>query len=123
MNYDWSDKTILIAEDEQTNYNYLVAVLENTKAKVIRAKNGEDAVQIIKSNEISLVLMDIRMPELSGYEAILKIKAYNKKMPIVAQTAYAMFDDKDRIVKAGCDDFLAKPIRPALLIETIAKYF
>jgi len=120
---DWSNKTVLIAEDADDNYFLLSAILKKTKLNLIRAKNGQEAVDICKENEnIDAILMDLSMPLMDGLEATVLIKAFNKEIPIIAQTAYAMEADRDRTVKAGCDDYISKPIRRNVLIELLNKY-
>jgi CheY-like chemotaxis protein len=122
-NYRWEDKTILIAEDEETNFLYLKAALSRTGVKILRAKNGREAVSIIKTaDQVDLVLMDIKMPEMNGIDATIEIKAHNKEIKIIAQTAYAMEDDKELYFKAGCIDYLAKPIHRDLLLTIISRY-
>jgi CheY-like chemotaxis protein len=122
-NFDWEGKTILIAEDEETNFLYLKAALSRTGVKILRAKNGMEAVSIIKTADpVDLVLMDIKMPVMNGIDATLEIKAYNKKIQIIAQTAYAMEEDRELYFQAGCVDYLAKPIHRELLLTTISKY-
>jgi CheY-like chemotaxis protein len=121
--YCWENKTILIAEDEETNYLYLKAALSRTGVKILRARTGREAVSIIKSTDhVDLILMDIKMPEMNGIDATVEIKALDKKMKIIAQTAYAMEDDKELYFQAGCIDYLAKPIHRDLLLTTISKY-
>jgi CheY-like chemotaxis protein len=120
---DWSNKTVLIAEDADDNYFLLSAILKKTKLNLIRAKNGQEAVDICKENEnIDAILMDLSMPLMDGLEATILIKAFNKEIPIIAQTAYAMEADRDRTAKAGCDDYISKPIRRNVLIELLNKY-
>jgi CheY-like chemotaxis protein len=120
---DWSDYTILIAEDEDTNFVYLETALENTEATILRAKNGKEAVEMAKVNPmIDLILMDIKMPVMNGIEATRSIKSFRKDIPIIAQTAFAMEEDRRNCAAVGCDDFLAKPIRYRVLCETLSKY-
>ena len=112
---------ILIAEDEEINYYYLSEILKKTGAKIIWAKNGLDAINIAESNtEIDLVLMDIKMPEINGLEAIKYIKTIRPKLPVVAQTAYVMDNDREICIKAGCVDFLSKPIKAHDLLEVVS---
>ena len=109
---DFSDKTILVAEDERTNYEFLKKVLERTGANVIHANNGKEALEIYTGNtSINLVLMDIMMPEMDGYEASRAIKDINPRVPIIAQTALAMEGDSEKVLESGCDDYISKPIR------------
>ncbi len=121
--HDWSDYTILIAEDEETNFIYLETALEKTNVNILRAKNGKEAVDIVRINPmINLILMDIKMPIMNGLEATRSIKSFRKDVPIIAQTAFAMDEDRRNCIAVGCDDFLAKPIRYRVLCETLAKY-
>ncbi len=118
--YDWTDKVILVAEDENSNFELVKAILSKTNALVVRAKNGKEAVNICFENrQIDIVLMDIRMPEMDGYEATKKIKSVKKELPIISLTAYAMADDREKSLNAGCDDYLAKPIKPQELMDKI----
>lgn len=122
--YDWSDKTILIVEDERTNYNLINIMLRPTKVKTLLATDGRQAVDMVKSNsEIDLVLMDIRMPLMDGYEATQEVKRLRKDLPVLAQTAYAMEPEINKARQAGCDDYIAKPIEKNLLISRIAAFF
>jgi CheY-like chemotaxis protein len=121
--YDWKDKTILIAEDEETNFMYLKAALSRTSVNIIRARNGIEAVDAVKSDQnIDLVLMDVKMPEMDGVEATKIIKSFNKDMVVIAQTAYAMEEDQYVYMNAGCNDYLAKPITLDRLLQCVSKY-
>ncbi|MCL3781322.1 PAS domain S-box protein [Prolixibacteraceae bacterium JC049] len=118
--------TILIAEDEETNYLFIQTLLENdlsSNYQIIHAKNGKDALEICKANkEIDLVLMDIKMPEMSGYEATKQIKMLYPRLPIIVQTAYSSKADSDEAYKMGCDDFISKPIDRDIFYEIINKH-
>ncbi|MCD4789141.1 MAG: response regulator [Bacteroidales bacterium] len=121
--HEWSDKIILVAEDEISNFELVKAALQKTDVQILRAKNGIEAVSICKDNDdIDLVLMDIRMPEMSGYDATRKIKTFRSDLPVISLTAYAMADDKDKSLQAGCDDYISKPIKPRELINKISRY-
>ena len=121
LNYSWPDKTILIAEDEEFNFFLIHELLSGTNAKVIRAKNGKEAIETCqKNNSIDLVLMDIKMPEIDGYEAAKIIKSFRPKLPIIAQTAYAMSEDRSKALKAGCDDYISKPLNKNRLLSMIS---
>lgn len=121
--HDWSDKTVLIAEDEDVNFIYLETALAKSKVKILRAKNGEEAVELAKINpQIDLILMDIKMPKMNGIEATRSIKSTRKDLTIIAQTAFAMEEDRQNCYAVGVDDFLAKPVRYKLLFDTLAKY-
>jgi two-component system cell cycle response regulator DivK len=114
---------ILIVEDVESNFLYLNAVLSKIKAHIFWAKNGREAVDIFRNEkQIDLILMDLQMPEMNGYEATKIIKLENPGVPIIAQTAFAMSDDREKALDAGCDDYLAKPIKSKDLLNTVEKY-
>lgn len=123
MTYDWKDKTILIVEDEMLNYKYLEVLLKVTGVNIIWAHDGSEAIEIMKSqNNIALVLMDIQMPDINGYQATETIRKFNNETPILAQTAFVLPDDIQRIKRCGCNDYLPKPIRKEVLYKKIASY-
>jgi two-component system, cell cycle response regulator DivK len=114
---------ILIVEDVESNYLYLNAVLTKLDAQIEWVKNGLEAVNFAKEHpETDLILMDLQMPEMNGYDASREIKKIYPKMIIIAQTAFAMSDDRSKALEAGCDDYLAKPIRSKDLLDTVNKY-
>jgi len=117
----FSNKTILIAEDEETNFSFLKIALEKQNIKVIRAKNGEEAINL-SSNKIDLILMDIKMPIMDGYQATKLIKEKNPSIPIIAQTAYALDNEKQQILDAGCDDYISKPVTFSKLMDILKKF-
>ena len=121
---DWSDKTILIAEDEETNFLFLEELLSESNPHVIRACDGAEAVELASNNPgIDLILMDIKMPVLSGTEAAKKIKTNNKNIPIIAQTAYAMHDDRTKYLESGLfNEYVSKPIRKEKLFSVMQKF-
>ncbi len=121
--YEWPGKVILIVEDEDINVFFFQAALRKTKAELIYAKTGQEAVEKVKRNDhIDAILMDIRLPVMDGYEATRMIKKFNSKIPIIAQTAYAMSNEREKIIEAGCDDYISKPIRLYNLMEILNKY-
>ena len=118
--FNWPDKTILIGEDEEFNYKFLAKVLEDTGVKIIWGTNGREVIELFnKKPDIDLVLLDIKMPELDGYEVIKEIRTVNKDIPVVAQTAYAMAGDREKLIKAGFTNYISKPIKVELLLEII----
>jgi CheY-like chemotaxis protein len=120
---DWSGKTILVAEDVAANYLLIEAVLAMTKATVIWARNGREAVEAcIQNEQIDLVLMDIRMPELNGIDATKAIKKFRRNLPIIAQTAFNYNNEDAIILEAGCNKVITKPISPRVLITSIMEY-
>lgn len=118
----WINKTILIAEDEESNYRYLEMVINKTKANIVWAKDGIEAINLCKEHEPDLILMDIKMPNMDGLEATREIKKTHPEIPIVAQTAYAMENDERMSLEAGCNAYLSKPIRATKLIETLSTF-
>jgi len=113
-------KTILIAEDEDTNFILLEEFLSDSNLKIIRAINGFDAVEICKSNKaIDMILMDIKMPMMDGYEATIQIRKISPDLPIIAQTAYYSESNKNKALECGCSDYVSKPIRQDELISKI----
>ncbi len=120
---DYSKKYVLIAEDEEANFKYLKLLFSETGATILRAKNGQEAVGICKQMQrIDLVLMDIKMPIMDGYEATKSIKSFAPEIPIIAQTAYALVHDSKLAMAAGCDDYIAKPINREMLMEKVAVF-
>jgi CheY-like chemotaxis protein len=118
---DWSDRLILISEDVESNFIYLEELLRSTKIKILWAKNGKEAVEFVKTNpKIELVLMDILMPEMDGYQASKEIKLIRKDLPIVAQTA-CMIEGNEENAK-NFDSYLTKPIWAPQLLMSIEKY-
>jgi PAS domain S-box-containing protein len=119
IEYD-KPKTLLIAEDEDFNYMLLEELLADINSKILRARNGIEAVEICKSNQhIDLVLMDIKMPLMSGYEATKQIREFLPNLPIIAQTAYTTDFDKKKALSCGCNDFISKPLEKKLLVSKI----
>jgi len=121
-NFDWSNKVILIAEDEDSNFRYLEMVLSRTGVKIVWAKDGLQAIELAKSSSPDLILMDIKMPIMDGFEATREIKKLLPSVPVIAQTAYAMENDERISIEAGCDYYLTKPIRKQKLLEVVNKY-
>jgi len=115
---------IMIAEDDETNYFFMNALIKKEiGARILHATNGREAVELFKANiDLDLILMDIKMPFLDGIEATKQIKQINKDIPVIAITAYAMAGDESRILAAGCDNYLSKPINKKNLLEIITKY-
>ena len=120
--YDFSNFTIMIAEDAPYNYEYLNSILEKTGASIVWAKDGIDVLNFYNNTKIDLILMDIQLPEISGYEASTQIRMKDMNIPIIAQTAFAMADDKQKCLDSGCNEVLVKPIRMNDVLITVAKY-
>lgn len=117
---DWSDKTILIAEDLDDNYAILAALLKRTNVHLLRAHNGAEAVDLVSQKpDINIVLMDISMPDMNGIEALRLIRQQIPDKIVIAQTAHEI---SEIIASEGFNDFLQKPIRRKGLIELLSKY-
>ncbi len=120
------DKTqVLIAEDEEINYLFLETLIENQLGKeyiILHAKNGKEAVEICRNKDISIVLMDLKMPVMDGYDATKEIKKIKPYIHIIAQTAYSSNIDREKALSVGCDDFISKPISPQIFIDIMNKH-
>ena len=120
---DLSNYVILVAEDDISNFNYIDKLLKNAKATVLHAENGNQVIKLLQSNDkISLVLMDIKMPIMDGIEALHAIRKLNMKIPVIAQTAYALADEIVKLKKEGFDEYLSKPIQCDSLYEILIRY-
>ncbi len=116
-------KTILVVDDTPTNFMLIKTALRSTGLKIIWAKNGLEAIEICDTDpNIELVLMDIRMPVMDGYEASERIRKIRPDLPIIAQTSYAMQGDKEQSLMAGCTDYISKPLNLDNLKAIITKY-
>ncbi len=121
-NFNFEGLTILIVEDDPTNLMFLKEIFEPLKINVIEVNNGADAIEIIKKRtKIDIILMDIQLPEMDGFETTKQIKTINPSIPIVAQTAFAFATDKQKSIDAGCDDFITKPINTDKLFNIIKR--
>lgn len=121
--YDFTGKVILVVEDVESNFDLLKIILEGSGAEVHRIENGLEAVEFCKVNKhIDLVLMDIQLPGINGYEATRLIKEFRPELPVLAQTAFALAEDKELCMEAGCDGYIAKPIKPRLLLPVISQF-
>ena len=104
-------KLIYIAEDDMVSFYFLEEVLTPLKVKIKQAKNGEELLQLIHEKVPDLVLLDIRMPVMSGLDALEVIRKKHPGLPVVAQTAYAMTEERERCFQCGVNDYISKPIR------------
>ena len=120
---NWKDRSILIAEDEDSNFKYLQIVLRPTGVQIHRARNGHEVIEILQGHpRINLILMDVKMPEMNGLEAARKIRTFNQDIPIVALTAYAMSDDREITLAAGCNSYISKPVRKSRIFSVLSHY-
>lgn len=114
---------ILVAEDDDTSYLYIETLLEEYNYEIIRSKTGIETIELCKNNpDIDIILMDIKMPEIDGYEATRKIRQFNPGIIIIAQTAYALEGDRQKAIDAGCNDYIPKPIRKDELLNMINRF-
>jgi CheY-like chemotaxis protein len=114
---------ILIAEDDEVSYLFLDTLLSEYGMESIHAVDGGEAVETLSKNQnISLILMDLKMPGMDGFEATRQIRQFNKTIPIIAQTAYALSGDKEKAIEAGCTDYITKPINKNEFINLIHRY-
>jgi len=119
-----SDFKILIVEDDSTSENLIEIMIKNYCKSPLVAKNGFESVQLCKENpDIDLILMDIKMHDLDGFEATKLIREFNKDVIIFAQTAYALPGDREKTIAAGCNDYISKPYSQSQLTTLIDKYF
>ena len=114
-------KKILVAEDNDSNFVLMSYILKKFY-QFERAKNGQEAVEMVDKNQYDIVLMDIKMPIMDGLEATKVIKDKHPNMPIVALTANAFDSDRQLAMEVGCDDFLSKPVSSEACIETIKRF-
>jgi len=115
------DKKILIVEDDVSSRLYLNKILEKTGAILLNAADGREAVDIATNNQdIDVILMDIQLPVLDGYESAAKIREFRKNVLIIAQTAYSLLGDREKIIASGFDDYIVKPIFPRQLIDKLS---
>jgi two-component system cell cycle response regulator DivK len=117
-------KRILVVEDQEDNRQILRDLLTNAGFDMIQAENGEEAIAAAQASRPDLILMDIQLPVLDGYEATRRIKADPdlKSIPIIVVTSYALSGDEEKARRAGCDDYVAKPFSPRQLLAKIKEY-
>jgi len=121
--YNFDGETILVAEDDDVNFLYIEEVLDDCNVNILRATDGFQILDVLNNHpNINLILMDIQMPGMNGYEAAKMIKKDEKDVHIIAQTAYAMAEDKQKAFDSGCDAYISKPINPLTLVQTINQF-
>ena len=123
-NSKWARKKIHVVEDTDANYILLEAMLKlQGIVQLTRSVNGQQAIDYVSANpDIDLILMDIQLPDIDGYTVSQHIRTFNTKVPIIAQTAYAMYADVVKAINAGCNDFIAKPIQMKKMLALLEKY-
>jgi hypothetical protein len=115
---------ILIVEDDEISGMLISINVSKLSDNILKAKTGFEAVEACRNNpDLDLILMDIQMPDLNGYEATRQIRQFNKEVVIIAQTAFGLLGDREKALEYGCDDYISKPINKTELITLIKKYF
>jgi PAS domain S-box-containing protein len=123
VQFNWNGRKVLIAEDDQISFRFLNELLRKTQVEIIHATNGKNAVDVVKSGEhLDLIIMDIQLPVMDGLQATRLIKTINPDLPVIAQTAYAMAGDNEKIRQAGCDDYVSKPLDASKLMAVMDRY-
>jgi CheY-like chemotaxis protein len=120
--FDWTGKTALMVEDDPVNMRFLTVLLLKTNINLLYASDGKEAVEIAKTSSVDVVLMDMNLPVMDGYEATRQIKIFKPQLPIIAQTAHAMNEDRSNCLNAGCDEYMAKPIDKYRLYGLIEQF-
>jgi CheY-like chemotaxis protein len=119
-----NDLKTLIVEDDESSSKLISIVMSKFGAEIINARTGDEAVEACRLHpELNLVLMDIQLPEMDGYEATKLIRQFNKSVIIIAQTAFALAGDREKSIEAGCTDYISKPIKRDELNAILQKYF
>lgn len=121
-NYNWSDKIILIAEDNESNFKFFQMMLKPTKVNILHAIDGKIAIELVNNNNIDIILMDIKMPNMDGLEATKIIRKKYPDIPIIMQTAFSMENDEKKCKEAGCNAYITKPIQKHKLFNTLDSF-
>ena len=114
--------TLLVIEDDEASFRLIEAALRVIDLKILHTENGQDGIILFTEQNVDLVLLDIQLPGMDGYEVLDHLKKINPEIPVIAQTAYSMSDDKDKCIELGCSDFLSKPLNIMQFRELINEY-
>ncbi len=121
--FDFSEKSILIVEDTETSNRFYNAALSRTNAKLLWAIDGEEALVKLKdNNDIDVVLLDLNLPGISGFEVLKKIRKTDNKISVIVQTAYVLSGEEAACYELGADDFITKPIMLDQLLTSLEKH-
>ena len=124
INPDVSELKVLIAEDDQTSQMLITIDVAKFSKNILKVSTGNEAIEISRNNpDIDLILMDIQMPVMNGYDATRQIRQFNKDVIIIAQTAFGLSGDREKAIQAGCNDYISKPIDNYKLLSLVQKYF
>lgn len=122
QNLQLKGKKVLIAEDDDFSAQVLQLMVEETKAHVIVAREGEEAVQLFKENKFDLVLLDISLPKLNGYEVLSEIRKLDPFIPVIAQSAHALNNEKEKSILYGFNYYITKPVTMKILNEILGRF-
>ena len=115
---------IVVAEDDKISQMLINIDIHKFSKEILNVSNGFEAVEVCRKNpDTDLILMDIQMPVMNGYEATRQIRQFNKNIIIIAQTAFKLTGDREKAIEAGCNDYISKPINKNELVSLIQKYF
>ena len=119
--FDWSEKTILVADDDNQSFAFIVDALAPTKIKIQRAFDGEEVVALYRQSpeKFDILLISTQLPKKNGFEAVHEIREFDKQVPIIAQTMYGNYEAKIQCFDAGCDTYVSKPYKEADLQQNI----
>ena len=119
-----ANKTVLLVEDNEDNLIVYRTILDHVGYRVIEARDGEEGVARAKADHPDLILMDVSLPKMDGWEATRRIKADEdtRQIPIIAVTAHALDDDREKATQVGCDGYLAKPVAPRRVVEEVERF-
>ena len=117
-------KTVLLVEDNEDNLIVYRTILDHVGYRVIEARDGEEGVARARADRPDLILMDVSLPKMDGWEATRRIKADEgtRQIPIIAVTAHALDDDREKATQVGCDGYLAKPVAPRRVVEEVERF-
>jgi two-component system, cell cycle response regulator DivK len=121
---DQNQKTVLLVEDNEDNLVVYRTILEHVGFRVIEARDGEEGVRQARKFKPNLILMDISIPKIDGWEATQQLKSDQdtKAIPIIALTAHALEEDRQKAIQAGCDGYLAKPVEPRRVVQEVERF-
>jgi two-component system cell cycle response regulator DivK len=121
--YNWKGKKVLIVEDDPVNSLLLSEILSHTEIEVRQVENGKEAVEICRNDPaINIVLMDMQVPGLSGFDAVVEIRKTCRELPIIAQSAFVYGEEKERALRAGCNAHISKPLNTFQLLGTMHRF-
>lgn len=120
---DLSQYTLLVVEDDIVSVELVKTILADTGIQIMHVVTGLEAVKLVKRGfRPDIILMDMRLPEMDGYQATQLIKEHHQDIPVIAQTAFAMTEDRQKCLAAGCDEYITKPYDEALLLKIITSF-